>query len=79
MKIYEYQAKQLLDKNGIPIPHGAVASTPDEAASVARELGGSAWVIKAQIHAGGRRAGHFAGNQESQGGIRFVDSLGRRA
>ena len=75
MKVYEYQAKQLLDKNGIRIPRGAVASTPDEAASVARQLGGSGWVIKAQILAGGRRAGHFVGNQEQQGGIRFVDSL----
>ncbi|MCK5481024.1 MAG: ADP-forming succinate--CoA ligase subunit beta [Gammaproteobacteria bacterium] len=75
MKVYEYQAKQLLDKNGIRVPRGDVASTPDEAASVARELGGSAWVIKAQIYAGGRRAGHFVGNQEAEGGIRFVDSL----
>ena len=55
MKFYEYQAKQLLDKNGIRIPRGAVASTPDEAASVARQLGGSGWVIQAQILAGGRR------------------------
>lgn len=75
MKVYEYQAKQLLEKNGIRIPRGGVASTPDEAASVARELNGSAWVIKAQIHAGGRRAGHFVGNQEAQGGIRFVGSI----
>ena len=75
MKVYEYQAKQFLDKNGIRIPRGGVASTVDEAASVARELGGSAWVIKAQIYAGGRRAGHFQGNPEAKGGIRFVDSL----
>lgn len=75
MKVYEYQAKQLLDENGIQIPRGAVASTPEEAASVARELGGSAWVIKAQIHAGGRRAGHFVNDQEEQGGVRFVSSL----
>jgi len=75
MKVYEYQAKQLLDKNGIRVPRGAVASTPDEAASVARELGGSAWVIKAQIHAGGRRTGHFVNNQEAQSGIRFAGSL----
>jgi succinyl-CoA synthetase beta subunit len=75
MKIYEYQAKQLLDKNGIRVPQGGVASSPDEATSVARELGGSAWVIKAQIHAGGRRAGHFVSNPGAQGGIRFVGSL----
>lgn len=75
MKIYEYQAKQLLEKSGISIPRGAVASTPDEAASVAGDLGGTAWAIKAQIHAGGRRAGHFMSDQEAQGGIRFVDSL----
>jgi len=75
MNIYEYQAKQLLDKNGIRVPSGDVASTPAEAASVALELGGSAWVLKAQIHAGGRRAGHFENHQQEQGGIRFVGSL----
>jgi succinyl-CoA synthetase beta subunit len=75
MKVYEYQAKQLLEKNGIRVPRGGVALSPDEATGVARELGGSAWVIKAQIHAGGRRAGHFVSDQQAQGGIRFVDSL----
>jgi succinyl-CoA synthetase beta subunit len=75
MKIYEYQAKQLLDENGIRVPRGAVVSTPEEAASVARELGGSAWVIKAQIHAGGRGAGQFLNTEEEQGGVRFVHSL----
>jgi succinyl-CoA synthetase beta subunit len=75
MKVYEYQAKQLLEKNGIRVPRGDVALSPDEATGVARELGGSAWVIKAQIHAGGRRAGHFVSDQQAQGGIRFVDSL----
>jgi succinyl-CoA synthetase beta subunit len=75
MKVYEYQAKQLLDKNGIRVPRGDVASSPDEATGVARELGGSAWVIKAQIHAGGRQAGHFVNDQEAQGGVRIVGSL----
>lgn len=75
MKIYEYQAKELLGKQGIPVPRGGVASTAEQAVEVARELGGSAWVVKAQIHAGGRRSGRFDGSPESQGGIRFVSSL----
>ena len=53
MNIHEYQAKALLKRFAIPIPRGRVATTPEEAAAVARELGG-ACVVKAQIHAGGR-------------------------
>lgn len=53
MNIHEYQAKELLKRFAIPVPRGRVASTPQEAAAVARELGGSC-VVKAQIHAGGR-------------------------
>jgi succinyl-CoA synthetase beta subunit len=75
MKIYEYQAKELLDEHGVPVPRGGVASTPDEAVEVARGLGGSRWVVKAQIHAGGRRSGRFDGSPEAEGGIRFVGSL----
>lgn len=75
MKVYEYQAKHLLEKNGIQIPRGAVASTADEAVRVAEELGGADWVIKAQIYAGGRRAGHFIGHPQAEGGIRFVGSI----
>jgi succinyl-CoA synthetase beta subunit len=54
MNIHEYQAKELLAKFGVAVPHGGVAYTADEASQVARRLGGSVWVVKAQIHAGGR-------------------------
>jgi succinyl-CoA synthetase beta subunit len=54
MDIHEYQAKELLAKSGLPIPPGGVAYTAAEAVEVARRLGGTAWVVKAQIHAGGR-------------------------
>ena len=64
MKIHEYQAKEIFAKYGIPIPNGRVATTPDEAAAAAAEIGGTV-VVKAQVHAGGRgRAG----------GIKLVDS-----
>src|SRR5262245_47862575 len=54
MNIHEYQAKELLAKFGVAVPRGGVAYTADEAIQVARRLGGSVWVVKAQIHAGGR-------------------------
>ena len=54
MNIHEYQAKQLFKRYGIAVPEGAPAETPAHAEQVARELGGNAWVIKAQVHAGGR-------------------------
>src|SRR6266446_6858196 len=54
MNIHEYQAKELLAKFGVAVPRGGVAYTADEAIEVARRLGGSVWVVKAQIHAGGR-------------------------
>ncbi len=53
MKIHEYQAKALFRQYGVPVPEGRVASTADEAATIAAELGGTV-VVKAQIHAGGR-------------------------
>ena len=53
MNIHEYQAKELFRRGGIPIPPGRVATTPDEAAAIAREFGGTV-VVKAQVHAGGR-------------------------
>ncbi|MBT3807988.1 MAG: succinate--CoA ligase subunit beta, partial [Rhodospirillaceae bacterium] len=62
MNIHEYQAKGLLAKFGVSVPRGAVAYTPDEASKAAKELGGDIWVVKSQIHAGGRGAGHFAEN-----------------
>lgn len=54
MNIHEYQAKEILEKYGVPVPEGGVAFTAKEAEQVAQRLGGSVWVVKAQIHAGGR-------------------------
>ncbi len=54
MNIHEYQAKELLAKFGVAVPHGGVAYTAAEAVEAARRLGGPVWVVKAQIHAGGR-------------------------
>ena len=54
MKIHEYQAKEILRKFGVAVPKGRVAFTPEEAVEVAKEIGGGVWVVKAQIHAGGR-------------------------
>jgi succinyl-CoA synthetase beta subunit len=54
VKIHEYQAKAILARHGVPIPRGEVAFNPQEAAEIARRLGGSIVVVKAQIHAGGR-------------------------
>ncbi len=54
MNIHEYQAKELLAKSGVAVPAGAVAYTAAEAVDAAQRLGGNAWAVKAQIHAGGR-------------------------
>src|SRR5918995_1482097 len=54
MKIHEYQAKAVLSKYGVPVPRGEVAFTPEEVHDIAKRLGGSISVVKAQIHAGGR-------------------------
>ena len=56
MDIHEYQAKEILGRFGVPVPKGGLAYSPEQAAYRARELGGSAWVVKAQVHAGGRGA-----------------------
>jgi succinyl-CoA synthetase beta subunit len=66
MKIHEFQAKDLFRSYGIPIPSGAVASSSGQAAEVAQGLPGPPWIVKAQIHAGGRGKG---------GGVRLADSL----
>ena len=66
MNIHEYQAKQVLGAYQVPVPRGHVAITPDEAVKAAEELGGPVWVVKAQIHAGGRGKG---------GGVKVVKSL----
>jgi len=54
MNLHEYQAKEVFRSYGIPVPDGRVASTAEEAVAAAEALGGSVWVVKAQVHAGGR-------------------------
>ncbi|KUO61212.1 succinyl-CoA synthetase subunit beta [bacterium BRH_c32] len=66
MKIHEYQAKEILKKFNVAIPQGKIAFSADEAVKAAKELGGSVWVVKAQIHAGGRGKG---------GGVKVAKSL----
>jgi len=66
MNIHEYQAKQLFENYGIPIPEGRNTSTAEEAQEIANELGGIGWVVKAQVHAGGRG---------KVGGVKVVDNL----
>src|SRR5271168_4376270 len=54
MNLHEYQSKQLFAEYAIPVPKGAVAASPEAAVAAAQKLGGSLWVVKAQVHAGGR-------------------------
>jgi succinyl-CoA synthetase beta subunit/malate-CoA ligase subunit beta len=72
MNVHEHQAKALLGSYGVPVPPGAVAYAPHQAVAAASELGGERWVVKAQIHAGGRgKAGgvQLAGSPEEAGRI----------
>ncbi len=66
MKIHEYQAKDLLRQFGVPVPRGIPAFTVQEAVEAAQKLGGPVWVVKAQIHAGGRGKG---------GGVKLARSI----
>jgi succinyl-CoA synthetase beta subunit len=66
MKIHEYQAKEILRQYGVPTPRGTACFSVDEAETAARDLGGAVWVVKAQIHAGGRGKG---------GGVKVARSL----
>jgi succinyl-CoA synthetase beta subunit len=66
MNIHEYQAKAVLAKFGVPVAHGLPAFSPEEAVKAAKELGGPVWVVKAQIHAGGRG---------KAGGVKVVKSV----
>ncbi len=76
MNIHEYQAKAVLKEFGVPVSRGKPAFTPDEAEAAARELGGPLFVVKSQIHAGGRGKGRFkeAGAGE-KGGVRLAQSV----
>jgi succinyl-CoA synthetase beta subunit len=76
MNIHEYQAKELLAKYGVPVPAGYAAMSVDEAVEAARKLPGPLWVVKAQIHAGGRGKGRFKELGESaKGGVRLAHSI----
>ncbi|HPP99108.1 MAG TPA: acetate--CoA ligase family protein, partial [Ottowia sp.] len=66
MKIHEYQGKEILRQFGVPVPRGIPAFTVQEAVEAAQKLGGPVWVVKAQIHAGGRGKG---------GGVKVAKSL----
>ena len=76
MNVHEYQAKELLRGFGVAVPRGAPAFSADEAVAAAEAIGGSGpWVVKAQIHAGGRGAGRFRGGDPgSRGGVRIAGS-----
>ncbi len=67
MKIHEYQAKELLRAHGVPVPRGYPAFSVREAVEGAQKLGGGVWVVKAQIHAGGRGKG---------GGVKLARAMG---
>ncbi len=75
MNIHEYQAKELLRKFGVAVPRGKVAYTAAEAEAAAKDLGGPIWVVKSQIHAGGRGAGRFKDDANGKGGVRVVKSI----
>ncbi len=89
MKIHEYQAKSILRRYGVPLLQGEAATTPDEAVDAAERVGGTLWVIKSQIHAGGRGKGRFieqvsaaeivkasrGEDAEGKGGVRLAKTL----
>jgi succinyl-CoA synthetase beta subunit len=75
MNIHEYQAKELLRRYGVPVLDGHVATTPEEAEAAARKLPGPVWVVKSQIHAGGRGKGRFKEDPGGKGGVRVVKSV----
>ncbi|SAL66266.1 ADP-forming succinate--CoA ligase subunit beta [Caballeronia telluris] len=75
MNIHEYQAKALLRQYGVAVPEGRVAFSAQEAADAANALGGPVWVVKSQIHAGGRGAGRFTNDPEGKGGVRVLKSV----
>ena len=75
MNIHEYQAKELLKGYGVTVLDGHIAWTPDEAAAAAAKLPGPVYVVKSQIHAGGRGAGHFADDPNGKGGVRLARSV----
>ena len=76
MNIHEYQAKELLAKYGVPVPAGYAAMSAEEAVEAASKLPGPLWVVKAQIHAGGRGKGKFKElGPDAKGGVRLAHSV----
>ena len=76
MNIHEYQAKELLAKFGVPVPAGHAAMSVEEAVEAAQRLPGPLWVVKAQIHAGGRGKGKFKElGPDAKGGVRLAHSI----
>ena len=75
MNIHEYQGKELLKRYGVAVLDGYVAWTADEAAEAAKKLPGPVYVVKSQIHAGGRGAGKFADDPNGKGGVRIAKSI----
>ncbi|MBC7667831.1 MAG: acetate--CoA ligase family protein, partial [Gemmatimonadaceae bacterium] len=76
MNIHEHQAKAVLAEFGVPVPRGYPAFTVEEAVAAAEKLGGSVFVVKSQIHAGGRGKGKFEGlGPDAKGGVRVVKSV----
>ena len=74
MNIHEYQGKELLKGYGVAVLDGFLATTPDEAEAAAARLPGPVYVVKSQIHAGGRGAGRFADDPDGKGGVRLARS-----
>jgi succinyl-CoA synthetase beta subunit len=74
MNIHEYQAKELLRRFGVAVPDGHVAWSPEEAVQAAQQLPGPVYVVKSQIHAGGRGAGKFKNDPNGRGGVRLARS-----
>ena len=65
MNLHEYQGKELFAKFGLPVSNNAVVKSPDDILSACRDIGGDKWVVKAQVHAGGRG---------KAGGVKLVDT-----
>ena len=79
MKIHEYQGKEILRTYNVPTPRGSVAFTPEDAVRIAQEMGGTVWVVKSQIHAGGRGKGKILNPETRElildGGVKLARSL----
>ena len=76
MNVHEHQAKEVLANYGLPVPPGIAAFSVEEAKAAAQKLGGSMWVVKSQIHAGGRGKGKFKElPPEAKGGVRLAFNL----